>query len=378
MSKDIREILAAHLNDVDPPESDLTAVKHQGRALRRRRTGGIVTASILAVTAVGLTASQLVSGGGHGGGKGDPLVSSHHHYVTLAAFNVTQGLRAFADPATTGLIHLGDRSYPRKDMDYLDTDASATPYGMVFFDKDQKPRLLGSDGKVVALGDGPSAPLKGFHPSSKMDSQRPLVAWTENHGSLVRVVVYNLSSRSTVSTRDVPCSPKDCSKIKVDGLDDGVAFVRAPDGTYIWRVDGNTWTQLGGPKLRVADVRNGTILWADQAPTMPHGTWRFVEGKIDAQLTFDGKNVLYWSNRLAPTTPGGKTIQLSAGATDSGWYTFDTDGSVLVAVETNGNSQPSSVVKADVFDCAIPSGSCTKIGAISTEGGDPEFIGDDM
>ena len=181
-----------------------------------------------------------------------------------------------------------------------------------------------------------------------------------------------------MSTHDVPCSLKDCTKIKVDGLDGGVAFVRAPEGTFIWTVDGNGWTQLGGPKLRVADVRNGTILWADQAPTMPHGAWRFVEGKIDAQLTFDGKNILYWSNRLAPTTPGDRTIQLSAGAKNSGWYTIDTDGSVLVAVETNEQSQPSSVVKADVFDCEIPSGACTKIGAISTDSGDPEFIGDDM
>lgn len=378
MSLDIRGILTSHLDEIDPPAGGLDAVKSQGRALRRRRSGGIVTGSVLAATVVGLTASQLLGGGSPGDGEGHPVASTDRHYVTLAAFNVTQGLRAFADPAPTGLIHLGDRSYPRKDMEYLDTDASATPYGMLFFDKDQKPRLLGSDGTVVDLGSGPSVPVKGFHPSSKVDSQRPLVAWTENHGASVRVVVYNLSAHSIVTSRDVPCSGKDCDTIKVDGLDGGDAFVRTPTGTFIWHVDGNGWTQLGGPKLRVADVRNGTILWADQAPTMPHGAWRFVEGKIDAQLTFDGKNVLYWSNRLAPTTPGDRTIQLSAGARDSGWYTFDTDGSVLVAVQTNGQSPTSPQVKADVFDCEIPSGACTKIGAIATESGDPMFIGDDM
>ena len=371
MSTDLREILASHLDEVVPPTGDLGTVTRRGRTIRRRRTGGLVAASVATVAAVSLTAIQVVTDGGEPGPSGP-------HYRTVAAFDVANGLRAFADPAPDGRIHLGDKTYPKKDMDYLDTDAAATPFGMVFFDKDQKPRMLGHDGKVVELGEGPAKAVKGFHPSSKVDSQRPWVSWTENHGTFVRVVVYNLSGRTVVSTRDEPCSGKACAKIKVDGLDGGDAFVRTPEGTFIWQVDDNGWTQLGGPKLRVADVRNGTILWADEAPTMAPGSWRYVKGAIDSQLTYDGKNVLYWSNRLESTTPSGRAIQLDAGAKDSGWFTIDTDGSVLVATVTQEQTIEHPTLKADVFDCEVPSGSCTKIGKIVTQSGDPMFIGDDM
>jgi hypothetical protein len=374
MTTTLREIIASHLDDVVPPTADLARVTRMGRSVRRRRTGAFAGAAAVTVTAVGLTTAQLAGNGTPSHGANDP---TRQGYRTVAAYDIAQGLRAFADPAADGKINLGDKTYSRKGMEYLDTDASATPYGMVFFDKDQKPRLLADDGKVVALGDGPSTPVKNFHPSSKVDSKRPLVGWTENHGDHVRVVVYDVPSRDVVSARDVPCSAKSCAKIKLDALDAGSAFVRTSEGTFIWNVDKDTWDELGGPKLRVADVRSGTILWADQAPTMPHGPWRYVAGKIDAQLTFDGKNVLYWSNRLASTTPGGQEIRLKAGSAHGSWYTFDTDGSVLVAVMTDQDRMTSSV-KADVFDCEIPSGSCVTIGHIDTDSGDPMFIGDDM
>ncbi len=374
MSTDLREILASHLDDIVPPAGDLAAATRRGRTIRRRRRGGLLAASALTVAAVALMAVQVVHDDGTPG-RSDPTGPA---YRTVAAFDVANGLRAFADPAPDGLINLGDKSYTKKDMDYLDTDASATPYGMVFFDKDQKPRMLGHDGKVVELGDGPPTPVKGFHPSSKIDSQRPWVTWTENHGTFVRVVVYDLSGRSVVSTRELACTGKTCATFKVDGLDGGDAFVRTPEGTFIWQVDDNVWTQLGGPKLRVADVRHGTILWADAAPTMAPSGWRYVKGAIDAQLTYDGKNILYWSNRLEPIAPGGRAIQLDAGSRTDGWYTIDTDGSVLVAVTTKKQTMTNPVLKADVFDCEIPSGACTKIGAIATESGDPMFIGDDM
>lgn len=374
MNADLREILASHLDDIVPPTGDLSAVNRRGRAVRRRRNGGLVAAVSAMVVTLGLTTAQLTGDSGPGGSDRGPS----SHYMTLASFDVGNGLRAFADPSPDGRINLGDKSYSRKNMEYLDTDASATPYGMVFFDRDQKPRLLGQDGKVVVLGDGPSAPVNGFHPSSRVDSQRPWVAWTENHGPLVRVVVYDLGLRAVVSTREVPCGAATCSKVKVDGLDDGIAFLRTPAGTYMWTVDVGDWAQLGGPQLRVADVRNGTILWADEAPTLPADGWRYVEAPIDAQLTFDGESILYWSNRLEPVTPGGKSIQLSAGARDRGWYTIDTDGSILVAMTTKERTPADPSLEADVFDCEVPSGSCTKIGSIDTEGGDPMFIGSDM
>jgi hypothetical protein len=34
--------------------------------------------------------------------------------------------------------------------------------------------------------------------------------------------------------------------------------------------------------------------------------------------------------------------------------------------------------RADVYDCAVPAGSCAPIGEVATESGDPMFIGNDM
>jgi hypothetical protein len=372
MNDSLRATLRAKLDDVDAPAGDPTKAIESGRRQRRRRYGAVVAVASTTVMAIGLVTLEP--------GSETPnrqRVAKPSSYVTVAAFDATHGIRAFADPAQDGLVHLGDRSYPKTDMDYLDTDASATPHGVVFFDRDQKPRLLSPDGRVVPLGDGPRSATKGFHPSSKFDPARPYVAWTEHHSDRVTVVLYDLKARSPVATRDIGCSPTTCTKVKVDSLDHGVVFVRTAKGTFVWRLDGS-WTQLGGPKLRVADVRGGTLLYAGEAPTLKTDDWRYVPGAIDAQLTFDGKNVLYWSNELKPTTQSGRAIRLNAGSKDAGWYTLDTDGSILVASTTRARSESNMLLEAAVFDCEVPSGSCTKIGQISTEGGDPMFIGDDM
>ena len=50
------------------------------------------------------------------------------------------------------------------------------------------------------------------------------------------------------------------------------------------------------------------------------------------------------------------------------FFTFDTDGSVLAATVDD----PSTV-----FDCVLPSGECEQIAEMSTDHGDPLFIGSD-
>jgi hypothetical protein len=374
MNDTLRDVISTAMDSTEAPAGDLDAVIRRGRNRRRRQQGAIAAglASVAIVVGFG-----IVQPGGDNVPNQEPEGPWTPSYVPVAAFDPTEGLRAFADPAQDGPIHLGDRSYQKRDMDYLDTDASATPYGVVFFDRDQKPRLLGSDGRVVPLGEGPRRPHKGFHPSSKYDSERPWVAWTEHHGDYVRIIVYDLKSRTNVGARDVDCAGTSCAAVKVDGLDDSVAFVRTEGGTFIWRPESDDWIRFGGPELRVADVRGGTLIHDGPAPTLETDEWRIVKAPIDAQLTFDGQNILYWSNVLEPAVPGGQTIRLEAGAVDGGWYTIDTDGSILVA-STTERSREDSHLEADFFDCEIPSGSCTKIGAIATESGDPMFIGDDM
>ncbi len=68
------------------------------------------------------------------------------HYESLGALDFSHGARAYADPGEE--LHLAGRTFPARDLDYLDTDAVATSYGLVFFD-DGRPMLLGTDGDVV-------------------------------------------------------------------------------------------------------------------------------------------------------------------------------------------------------------------------------------
>jgi hypothetical protein len=365
MTETLRESITSHLNELAPPPGDLSAVTVKGRRVRLRRNGRKALALAAGVVAIGFVATQLAGGG-----------AKPKHYPSVAAFNVAHGLRAYASPDTNGMIHLGDHSYPAKGLGYLDTDATATPYGVLFFAHDQTPRLLADDGQVVRLGAGPTSPTRNFEPSSTMEAASPLVAWTENDGGSAEVVIFDLQRSAVVATRAVPCDGAACDTVKVDGLDHGVAFVRTSAGTFMWRHSENSWTQLGGPKLRVADVRNRTILYSGTAPTLALNSWRYVKGAVDAELTFDGANVLDWSNTLKPTSPGGHTITLGVGGKgELAFFTFDTDGSVLVAVDKNPSNPD---VPSDVFDCDIPSGHCTKIGMLPTRSGDPIFIGNDM
>jgi hypothetical protein len=100
-----------------------------------------------------------------------------------------------------------------------------------------------------------------------------------------------------------------------------------------------------------------------------------VKGAIDAQLTFDGGHVLYWSGRLAPTDPGGSVIVLEVAPRKAnafeGFFNVDTDGSILVA-------HPARRGSYTVSDCELPSGACTELGPLTPTGGDPMFIGNDM
>jgi hypothetical protein len=72
--------------------------------------------------------------------------------ASLGPLDFSHGARAYADPGRQ--LHLAGRTFPYGDLDYLDTDAVATAYGMVFYDHG-RPMPLGTDGEVRALVDGP-------------------------------------------------------------------------------------------------------------------------------------------------------------------------------------------------------------------------------
>ena len=344
----LAELIHERLDAVDVPPADLAAVHRRGDRIRGRRAVGYATAGIAAVVAVGLVVGQL------GGGGSDPR---GHDIPPIGQLDFSEGLRAYAAPGEE--IHLGGRVFPAERLEFLDTDATATSYGVLYYDAG-RPRLLDESGTVVLLE--PGAEKTDSHPTAKADSQAPLVAYGVTLAGVPLVVVRDLATGEVIARHEVP------TDAVIDAIDDGVVFVRTGDGTFAWDSRVEAMEQLSGRKTRVADVRNGVLLYDGPAPDGPAAAaYRLVPGGIDAQLTFDGGHILYWSNRLE-STDGGKPIVLDE---EGGWFAVDTDGSILVAGVGRGFAHP-------MYDCEVPSGTCTELGPLDAKHGDPMFIGVDM
>ncbi|WP_109509709.1 hypothetical protein [Nocardioides speluncae] len=402
----VAESLARRLDGLEPPAGNLAAVTRQGSRLRRRRASFVATAGLAAVACGAVIAGQAMIGGPGG---------SAEAYAPLGALDLSKGLRAYS--VGDGKVHLAGRTFDEGDVRYLDTSARAVPAGVVFFDSKLRPHLLDASGNVSRLGDGSTAGLDDFYPTTVADVTSSVVGWTVRHDDRIQIVLYDVDAREQVGTRDVPCAGDACDDVRLDGLDDGIAFVRTPDGMFTWDTGDDSWTKIAGPETRIADVHNGVVLHDGPAPTHtgPVADWRFVSGAIDAQLTFDGKYVLNWSSTLKATTPGAPDLKLDVPVDDLGFYTIDTDGSVLVAMmggdgstearpadpgtlpelgtepgaevtlkvplsdmASPGEELPSdSTYKDTFFDCEVPSGECEKLGEHEVNG-DPMFVGNDM
>ena len=362
---DLRATLEERLSAVEPPAGDVERTQRAGRAIRRRRRAGTVLGAAAVVTAIAVAASQL-SGPGAGSRGQDG-----QEYASLGPLDFAGGARAYADPGTT--VFLGGRSFPVEDLDYLDTDAAATAYGIVFFD-DGRPMLLDERGEVSALVDGPVESPRGFHPTAKADSTAPLLAWATLRDGTATITVRDMESGDDVAETQLDCGT--CDELVIDAIDGGVVFVRTEEGTRTWDSATDEWSDFAGPRTQVADVRNGVVLHDGPAPAAADG-WRLVKGATDAQLTFDGRHVLSWSSRLEPTDPQGSPIQLEVGQPRQpgdyvdGFFAVDTDGSILVA---HAKRYPDFTV----YDCEVPSGACTELGPLTPTSGDPMFIGNDM
>jgi hypothetical protein len=186
------------------------------------------------------------------------------------------------------------------------------------------------------------------------------------------ITVRDLSTGRDIATTEAGCGA--CDGMVIDAVDRGVVFVRDPDGTRTWDSATDEWDDFAGPGTRVADVRNGVVLYDGSAPT-GSGGWRTVTGPVDAQLTFDGEHVLSWASRLEPVDPRGTPVVLERGPVDGGlgFWSLDTDGSVLVAAPERRYEDGYTV-----YDCVLPSGECEEVGPLDPAGGDPAFVGDDM
>lgn len=366
MTTDLRTALAERIDAAEPPPGDLNRVLHDATTIRRRRrTAAVGAAGLAAVVGAGVIGFATMAGED---GLGAGIDESH--YASIGALDFSHGVRAYADPGYE--IHLGGRTFPADDLEWLDTDAVATPYGIVFFDAG-RPMLLDGSGEFTVLDSSAAEAPGGFHPTAKADVAGDLVAWATWTEGLATVTVRDMSTGDDVATVDVECGTSECKDVVIDGIDGGVVFVRDDDGTRTWDSETGEWSDFAGPKTRVADVRNGVVLYDGPAPTAP-GDWQLVAGAIDAQLSFDGKHVLYWSSTLEPSAPGAGPIVLEQGPADgkgASWWTFDTDGTVLVATGKNYGD-------FTVYDCELPSGACAELGPLNPKGGDPQFIGNDM
>ena len=353
---DLRIALSSHLDTVVPPTSDLAGIRRQQRRNRARKLA-FATVVTAAAAAVVIGAVLLVRPGA------SPSTDSTPDFVSPGTLDYSEGLRAYADPGR--VLFLGGRSLPADDFAYLDTDAAATAYGMVFFDAG-RPMLLREKGDTEALYDGAVEASQAFHPTAKADAHSADVAFAVMHDDQVTLVVRDLDADRMVASRPLDCADT-CQDVVVDGIDHGVVFVRTGGGTYLWNVANDDWTRFAGAQTRVADVRNRVVLYDGSAPTLPLNAWRYVQGAVDAQLTFDGRHVLSWSPTLSPVSAADDPITLKApGAI---FFTFDTDGSVLAATAGDPTT---------FLDCEVPSGKCEKLGTVKVTGGDPMFLGNDM
>ena len=351
--------LAAQLDAVTPPRPDLGRVVQRARSRQRRRR---LAGSGAAVALVGLVAAGIGTGW-----VPELLPESTDELVATEPMDFGQGLRAFASP--DGPVSMGGRTFSAGELEALDTDAAATAYGVVYY-RDGRPHLLGEDGSSTSLWDGPADSSGSWRPTAKSDADGRHVAFAVADGDTPTLVVRDLRS-DEVHSGALDCDAEaGCTGVVIDGIDGGTVFVRTSEGTFTWdylAAPDSGLARFAAPGTRVADARAGVVLYDGPPPDVP-GDWRLVPGAIDAQLTFDGRHVLYWSATLQPTTPGEERLRLKA-PESLVFFAMDTDGSVLAA--TAGDP-------ARVYDCPLPSGRCVRIGAMPTRSGDPVFMGSDM
>ncbi len=356
----IRRSIEEHADLVQVPALDVEAVRRRGE---RRRALGVAAAS-LAVLAMVSGAVAL----------GTSLVEDGGRAVQpagLPPLDFDEGARAFYDDGT-GEMHLGGAVFDLSVVSGMDTSASSTPFGVLYFGDDQAARLLTQDGAISTLATGPSDAV-AFTPTVKYDATEPLVAWLTRDVSDVMLSVYRLGDDAgLVGTATVPCEGEECGRQRMAGIDGGHVFVRGTADTQVFDVADLAADPVALTGFVVADVRNrvmlGTGYCCGDQPLGPG--WRVADAEgVESLLTLDGAHQLAWTSTLS-STDGGPPIRLDVPIDGVEFTALDTDGSVLVAVLGNDGDR--------FFDCEPATGDCVPIGRTGIRAGDPIFLGTDM
>ena len=179
---------------VTPPVMDLDAVRRRGN--RRRLTRAGVTAALV----------LTVVGGGYGvvsqlGDQERDKAKDAAPPFAPAAMDFSAGARAYYDPDNSEM-YLGGKRFPLSSVYGLDTDATVSSGGVVYFMSDQQPRLLQADGTVVDLASAPASPDSNFNPSATAEPGGNQVAWLTKGGDGVRLGLSDVTTAET-TTRDL-------------------------------------------------------------------------------------------------------------------------------------------------------------------------------
>jgi len=357
------ETLERKLADVQVPPVDVASVRRVARGRRIGRIGGSAAAVVAALAAV----TALVIGGG---GAPDTAIDP----VAIPTMDFTPGLRGFYDTADRA-THLAGQTFQLDSALDPGTSATATPFGLVFFDQDQTVRLLPADGRVRTLAASPVRADGAFAPTVRYDPSRGLIAWLTSSDGRVNLSVYELVGPRLrlIGSYPAPCSGADCDQAVVAGIDQGLVFAHDAGGTSVL-------DPLAGPAAewthvtdgQVTDVKNRVVLaYEDEVTPLPDllvaQGWRQTPAQgPDSLLTFDGNYELSGSTTLASTT-GGRPLTLGI-PVGSGPVTFsvDTDGSVLAA-RAEGDQ--------DVFWDCMAAINCVELGRVDSTDSGPVFVG---
>jgi len=306
------------------------------------------------------------------GGRADDLEP-----VRLPKMEFAAGLRGWFNP-DDNQVHLGGQRFDIGNVPGLDTSASVTPHGLVYFGADQDVRLLTADGSVDQLTPALDDPDVDFYPTVKFDAKRPLAAWLTGAEDGQTLTVYRFGDDAGV-VGSFPAAPCNCDDLRMAGVDQGLVFVRGGGTTMVLDPFAGAdaeWSPVANAE--VADVRNRVLLVEGRPPeaVMPggplRGNWRFASAQgPESLLTFDGAHELYWSSTLRATTPGAPALELELPpGKGTEFVNMDSDGSVLVARMLNSGET--------WFDCDVESEVCTEFDRSNIQSGDPGFIGNDM